>query len=79
VLESCPHDNRIAHISIANLLIGLPLALVPVGAGFLADASGIRTLFLVCLALTLTSLVWLLRFVRDPRWLPVSPEAATAP
>ena len=74
IIESCPHDNRIAHISVANLIIGAPLAVVPILAGRLADAWGLRVLFGACLAVSVIAFAWLLLRVRDPRrlaaWVP---------
>jgi MFS family permease len=69
ILESCPHDNRVAHISVANLVIGLPLAVAPLLAGVLAEHAGLTTLFRLSLALSLAALAWTLLRVREPRTL----------
>lgn len=69
LLESCPHDNRVAHISVGNLVIGIPLAVVPILAGAAADRWGPVTLFRASLGLSLAALAWTLLRVRDPRTL----------
>lgn len=67
LFETCRHDNRMAHITVGNLL----LSIAAIGAPLLASAAvgvwGLRTLFALCLLLSLASFVWFLFRVKDPR------------
>ncbi|MHC4562350.1 MAG: MFS transporter [Planctomycetota bacterium] len=74
IIESCPHEHRIAHVTISTLVLALPLALVPVGAGFLAERLGFGVLFAICLAISVTAFLWMLLRVKEPRTLTVGQE-----
>jgi MFS family permease len=74
ILESCPHDNRMAHISVANLLVGLPLAVVPILAGLAAESWGLRPVFLASLGCSVLALLWVVCRVREPRVLGLQPD-----
>jgi hypothetical protein len=65
----CPteNQNRVAHISIANLVIGVPAAVAPILSGWAAGAWSIPTLFTICLGISLVSLLWLLLRFKEPR------------
>jgi len=67
LLETCPHDSRLAHIMAANLILGLIAMAAPVLGGAAAAAWGVRTLFAICLAVSLISLAWVALLVREPR------------
>jgi MFS family permease len=67
VIESCPHDHRLAHISVANLVVGLPMLALPPLAGLAARAWGLRTLFAASLGFSVLSALWYVLRVRDPR------------
>lgn len=69
VMEMCPpqNTNRVAHISTANLVIGIPASLAPLLAGWIAGTWGIPVLFMICIAVSLGAVLWLgLRF-KEPR------------
>ncbi len=67
VIEMCPSENRVAHISMANLLIGAPSALAPLFAGWIAAQWGIPILFLVCAIISLLAVIWFSLFFKEPR------------
>ncbi|MCE9615221.1 MAG: MFS transporter [Lentisphaerae bacterium] len=67
LFETCPHDHRLAHITVGNLVMAGPLLTAPLLAGWLAEAQGLRMLFGASLAVSVLATVWLIRFVRDPR------------
>jgi MFS family permease len=69
VMEMCPPENknRVAHISIANLVIGIPGAVAPILSGWVAGSWNIPALFAICLGLSLVALVWLLLRFKEPR------------
>lgn len=67
LLETCPHDQRVAHISAGNLVVGLPMTVLPLLAGWLAQAKGNKTLFAVSLGVSLASLLWFIFCLKDPR------------
>ena len=60
-MDMCPPDNkhRVAHISIANLVIGVPAAASPILSGWVAGNWNVPTLFTVCLGISLVALLWL--------------------
>jgi MFS family permease len=67
IFETCPHEHRMAHISVGNLLIGAPMAFAAVLAGLVAEVSSLDTVFWICLGLSATAFVWCLLRVREPR------------
>ena len=69
VLETCPYENRTIHISFANLVIGIPLAITPIIAGFIAEAFGLRIVFTISFILSLAALLWTLFKVKEPRFI----------
>lgn len=72
LFETCPHDHRIAHITVGNLVMAGPLMVTPLLAGWLAEAQGLRVLFFASLALSVLAAAWVLFVVRDPRDPPLS-------
>jgi MFS family permease len=67
IYETCPHEHRMAHISVGNLLIGTPMAFAAVLAGLVAEAWSLAAVFRICLAFSAAALVWCLLRVREPR------------
>ena len=69
VMEMRPaeNDNRVAHLSIANLVVGVPGAVAPLLSGWAAENWNLPVLFGICLVVSLAALLWLgLRF-QEPR------------
>lgn len=67
LMETCPHDNRFAHITIGNFIIGLVGIIAPLLGGIVAERWGVRTLFMSCFTISIIGLVWHALFVREPR------------
>ncbi|MHC4789115.1 MAG: MFS transporter [Planctomycetota bacterium] len=67
LFETCPHDSRIAHITLSNMVIGPVLGLVPVGTGWVIAQMGMRTGIGLTLIPTLLGVAWLALMVRNPR------------
>lgn len=65
--ESCPHDHRLSHITLGNMVLALPMMLGGILAGQVAQGLGLKPMFGMCLVLSLGSAVWLTLLVRDPR------------
>lgn len=65
--ETCPHDHRLTHITLGNMMLALPLMLGGILAGQVAESFGLYPLFGMCLALSLGGAAWLALRVRDPR------------
>jgi MFS family permease len=65
--ETCPHDNRMVHITLGNLALALPAVAAPLLAGQVAQYWSLKTLFLICLALSIMALFWFIFRTRDPR------------
>ena len=66
LFESCPHDSRFAHITIANLVMATTM-LPPLAAGMIVDVWGVPKLAAGSLILSGVALVWMFRKVREPR------------
>lgn len=69
LIETCAHDLRIAHLSIAGMVLGAIALVVPLVAGVVAERWGLRPIFAVSLGLGSLGLFCLLVFVKDPRHL----------
>lgn len=65
--ETCPHEDRVAHITVGNLVIGLGGIAAPLCAGQIALRWGIRPLFLVCLVFSVGAVLWYRLAFQDPR------------
>lgn len=65
--ETCPHEDRLAHITVGNLVMTLPLLVAPVVAGAIANKYGIALLFFLSLVISIVGAIWFILFVRDPR------------
>ena len=68
VIEMCPHDHRLAHIT-AGALVMAPMAiLLPLLAGYLANSCiGLRGVLELSLLFTGMAFLWMLLRVKDPR------------
>lgn len=67
LLETCPHDSRVAHITVNNIVLGLSSVVAPLLSAWMAEQWGLRPLFLVCLILSVSSVIWLIIRLREPR------------
>ena len=67
VIETCPHDHRLAHITVANLVLAIPLLTFPALSGVIAKAWGLQRLFTLSLVLSALAFLWCLTRVKDPR------------
>ncbi len=69
IYETCPHDNRLAHITISSLVLSPLLIFMPIGAGSIVSAVGIKWTMAICLFLSIIGALYLLFFVDEPRLL----------
>jgi len=67
IYETCPHDNRIAHITLSNLVLGPFLAAVPLAAGYLVSEIGRVNMFAVSLVPSIAATLWFAFTVSEPR------------
>jgi len=67
IFETCPHDNRIAHITLSNLILSPFLPAAPPATGWLIDHIGMTNGIAVCLLPTIAGTLWIMLMVRDPR------------
>jgi MFS family permease len=67
VFETCPHDNRLAHITLGSLVMAISSVSCPLLAGLVAHQWGMRALFAASALVSLVALAWLALRVRDPR------------
>ena len=67
LFETCPHDSRVAHLTLSNLLL-MPFAFfIPILTGVLVHMLGYRTGLGLTLVPTVAGTVWLLLVVKEPR------------
>ncbi len=67
MFETCPHESRLAHITVGNLILSVATIGGPVLAGAVAEGLGLKPLFWVCLAFSLAALLWFGLLVEEPR------------
>ncbi len=67
IIETCPHDSRVAHISAGNLVVGACAIVVPLLAGAAAGMWGTIRLFEINLAFSVVAFLWFLFRVKEPR------------
>jgi MFS family permease len=72
LLETCPHDHRMAHITVGNLILSAPLVLSPFLAGIASEHFGLRPVFTTCLIFSLLAFIWCLLKVKEPRYVRIS-------
>ena len=66
IFETCPHDHRLSHITIANLVLSGGVVF-PLTAGVVMQTLGLRALLGGSLAASGAALLWFLLMVREPR------------
>jgi MFS family permease len=66
VFETCPHDHRLAHITIANLVLSAGVVF-PLLSGVVVERLGLATLLRASLAASGGAFIWYLAMVREPR------------
>jgi MFS family permease len=71
MFETCPHDSRMAHITVGNLFLSAANIGSPLLAGLAASHLGLTPLFSVCLGFSVVAFLWFVLRVREPRTLPV--------
>jgi len=69
LLETCPHDSHLAHISLGNLITSFGTIGAPLLAGFAAEVWGLSVLFVGCIVFSIVAMLWLLLMVKEPRTL----------
>jgi len=76
MFETCPHNNRLAHLTVGSLVMSIATVSGPLLAGIIAQQWGLRTLFGISALISLLALAWLVLRVRDPRTIAL-PSLAT--
>ncbi|MDP2815194.1 MAG: MFS transporter, partial [Rectinemataceae bacterium] len=77
LLETCPHDHRIAHITVGNLALSLPMLFAPFVAGLAVESWGLNVVFTICLFINVMAVLWMLFMVKEPRCVEISRIAAS--
>ena len=70
LIDTCPHDNRMAHIAVGNLMVAIPLIVAPILAGSVSKIWGLPVLFVISTVFSLASVIWMILLVKEPRRLP---------
>lgn len=65
--ETCPHDSRVAHLTVSNGVLSPFLVLVPLGTGLLMDAVGVRAVIGLTIIPAVLGVAWMIFAVREPR------------
>ncbi len=76
--ENCPHHNRLAHLTISNMILGLGGIAAAICAGRMVEEWGPRPFFWTALGFGMASLCTLVLLVREPRRLAGPPLGPTA-
>ncbi len=79
IFETCPHDNRVAHITLSNLLLGPFVAALPLATGYLIAHTSMVTAFGMCLGPTVLGTLWIIWMVDDPRQIVLGPRTRKLP
>ncbi|MHC5034479.1 MAG: MFS transporter, partial [Planctomycetota bacterium] len=66
LFETCPHESRVAHITLSSIVLGPFVALIPVATGWLMEHVGIRNGIGLTLIPTALGILWLLVGVKEP-------------
>lgn len=69
IYETCPHDNRVAHITLSNLVLSPLIVLMPIGAGALIGRVGMIRGMGVCWLISVLGAFYMLLLVDEPRML----------
>lgn len=64
LFETCPHDRRLVHITVGNIVFGIVASPLPFFMGWLAQHVGMRSVLGVSVGCSVVALVWLLGCVR---------------
>ncbi len=67
IYETCPHDNRIAHLTLSNLVLSPVVLLLPLGIGAIISLTNISWGLAICLGISVAGMFYLLFFVHEPR------------
>ncbi|MCC7205536.1 MAG: MFS transporter [Phycisphaeraceae bacterium] len=67
LFETCPHDHRLAHITLGSLLFSTVMIPAPLIGGAAAERWGMGPLLGVCVALSLASFLWFIFVMKEPR------------
>lgn len=67
LFDSCRHDNRLAHFTLGNVVLSIPILLTPILAGYLAEIHGLVTIFQLSLGFSVLAVIWFIWRVQDPR------------
>ena len=74
LFETCPHDNRMAHLTLGSLALAPPAIFAPLLAGQVAQHFGLGALFAICLTLSVAALLWFIFRTREPRDLEIAEQ-----
>ncbi len=75
LFETCPHDSRVAHITLSNLILSPVVLVVPMLTGWLIrDMVGMRNGIGLAVIPTALGILWLAFIVKEPRTIEVSPQ-----
>lgn len=75
LIETCPHDNRVAHITAGNLVLSPFTLAAPILGGLVARLFSLTLLFQLSMACSAVALVWILLTMKEPRTIDLYPES----
>ena len=75
IYETCPHDNRVAHITLSNVVLSPFVLSIPLLTGWFVAHLGRTSGMALSLVPTCLGVLWLLLRVREPRQIELPLEA----
>jgi len=75
IYETCPHDCRVAHITLSNLVLSPFVLAVPLVTGCFVSGLGVRHALVLTLVPSMLGAVYLAVRVRNPREVVLPPES----
>jgi flagellar biosynthesis component FlhA len=75
LIETCPHDNRVAHITAGNLVLSPITLLAPIIGGLVARSFSLDLLFQLSIGFSVAALLWVLMWMKEPRTIDLYPAS----
>jgi len=67
LFETCPHSDRVVHITLGNLLINITTVILALLAGIVAQVFSLYKVFLISFFISIFAFIWFFVVVKEPR------------
>jgi len=80
LFETCPHDSRVAHVTLSNMVLSPCVLMVPLATGWVMGMASVGTRGGLGLAIipTVLGVLWLVFVVKEPRSIEIARRALRA-